>query len=185
MNDEAKLESQSEPESRLIIEKTGLYTPFPVLAYRILIAAKEHIAKDVLVCLVSHLGLAQENNSSKPSYSTISRESGRSRSTIARGIRTLEEFGFIKVWRGVITETRKRRNVYYIQESCYQVNKMKKAAIDYLPIVGRCDCGGAVRMGEYGIGKTAKHHYSCGDVVEFLPSRIKLIGKESVSGDVA
>ena len=34
----------------------GLYSMFPILAYRVLIAAEEHIAKDVLTCFVSHLG---------------------------------------------------------------------------------------------------------------------------------
>lgn len=185
MNENAKLERPSEPKSHLAIEKTGLYTPFPVLAYRVLIAAKEHVAKDVLICLVSHLGRAQVDNSSRPSYSTIARETGRSRSSIASGIRTLEEFGFVKTWRGVNSKTKKRKNIYYIQSGCYQANKMKKVANDYLPIVGRCGCGAAVRMGEFGVGNKARHHYSCGSKVKFLRSRTKLTDRETESRGLA
>ncbi len=164
---------ESSADNPLRIEKTGLYTPFPVLAYRILIEANEHIAKDVLVCLISHLGLGKTNNSVNPSYKTICRETKRSKSSVALGIRVLIEFGFIKKWTGYDGKTKRKRNTYYIQESCYQSNKMKKVAIDYLPVVGRCGCGAAVRMGEYGIGLNALHHYSCGDQVEFLESVIE------------
>ena len=55
-------------DSPLEIEKTGLYTPFPPHAYRILVKAREHIAKDVLTCLVSHLGHGKTNKAVNPSY---------------------------------------------------------------------------------------------------------------------
>jgi hypothetical protein len=165
------LEEFEEPlDAPLGIEKTGLYTPLPVLAYRVLIEANEHIAKDVLICLVSHLGLGKTNRSINPSYKTICRETKRSKSSVASGIRVLLEFGFIKKWTGYDGKTKRKRNIYYIQESCYQSNKMKSVAIDYLPVVGRCGCGAAVKMGEYGIGQNALHHYSCGDQVKLLKS---------------
>lgn len=178
------LEVFEEPfDSPLRIEKTGLYTPFAVLAYRVLIEANEHIAKDVLTCLISHLGMSKTNRSVNPSYKTICRETKRSKSSVALGIRVLIEFGFIKKWTGYDGKTKRKRNTYYIQDSCYQSNKMKKVAIDYLPVVGRCGCGAAVRMGEYGIGQDALHHYSCGDRVKLLKSVENKRRKIYSSGD--
>ena len=173
------------PEPSLIIEKTGLYTPFPVLAYRVLVEANEHIAKDVLTCLISHLGMGKKSRSVNPSYKTICRETKRSKSSVASGIRVLLEFGFIKKWTGYDGKTKRKRNTYYIQESCYQSNKMKKVAIDYLPVVGRCGCGAAVRMGEYGLGAEALHHYSCGDQVQLLKSVLDKRQKNYLSGDTS
>jgi len=172
-----------ETDPPLEIEKTGLYTPFPVLAYRVLVEAKEHIAKDVLTCLISHLGLSKTNKSVNPSYNTICRETKRSKTSVASGIRVLVEFGFIKKWTGYDGKTKRKRNTYYIQESCYQSNKMKKVAIDYLPVVGRCECGVMVRMGEYGIGLNALHHYSCGDRVQLFKSVRDKRQKSYLSGD--
>jgi len=169
-------------ESPLRIEKTGYYTPFPVLAYRVLIAAKEHVAKDVLTCLISHLGNGTISKSVHPSYATICKETARSRSSVARGIRVLKEFGFINVWTYRDATTKRKKNTYFIQEGCYQSNKMKKVAIDYLPVVGRCGCGAPVRMGEYGVGQNALHHYSCGAVVEILPSVLEKRQKRFISG---
>ena len=80
----------------LVIEKTGLYTPFPVHAYNILAEAKEHAARDVLTCLISHLGYGKKNRMVKPAYPTICRKTGRGRGSVSKGIRTLEEFGFIR-----------------------------------------------------------------------------------------
>ena len=158
---------ESEP---LEITKTGLYSPFPIHAYRILGWAKEHIAKDVLVCLVSHLGEGKKNKMVKPSYKTICKETGRSNNSIAKGIRTLEEYGFIK--KRTINTHKRKRNVYFIQECCYHVDLMNDKARSFLPVVGRCQCGAAVRVGEYGIGGDGYHHYSCGARVNILQSVI-------------
>lgn len=168
-------------DSPLEIKKTGLYTPFPPHAYRILIKAREHIAKDVLTCLVSHLGHGKTNKAVNPSYTTICRESGRGRASVASGIRTLEEFGFIKTFK-YRTAHNIRRNRYYIQESCYHAHLMSDKARAFLPIFGRCQCGGAVKQGEYGIGGDGYHHYGCGDLVFPLKSRQK---GESVAVKVA
>jgi hypothetical protein len=163
---------EEHPESEpLEIRKTGLYSPFPIHAYRILGLAKEHVAKDVLVCFISHLGQANKNKMVKPSYKTICRETGRSRNSVAKGIRTLLEYGFIR--KKTIYESKKKRNLYFIQESCYHLDLMNVKARFYLPVVGRCECGGAVRLGEYGVGGDALHHYGCGEVVHLLKSVIR------------
>ncbi len=160
---------EEHPESEALeIRKTGLYSPFPIHAYRILGLAKEHVAKDVLVCLISHLGQSNKNKMVKPSYKTICRETGRSRNSVAKGIRTLLEYGFIR--KKTIYEYKKKRNIYFIQECCYHLDLMNDKARFHLPVVARCECGGAVRLGEYGVGGDGLHHYGCGDVVHLLKS---------------
>lgn len=154
----------------LEISHGGLYSPFPIPAYKILVAAREHIAKNVLLCLVSHLGKAKRK--AFPSISLIMREAGHSRSSVIAGVRTLEEFGFVKkfqYWDG----NKKRRNIYYLQEACWNNDRMNREALAFAPVVGRCGCGAAVKLGEVGLGQTSYHHYGCGDVVVLLSTRKK------------
>jgi hypothetical protein len=56
----------------LSITTGGLYAPLPIPAYQILAQAGEHVAKDVLICLVSHMGKAGQ--SVFPSYGTIQKK---------------------------------------------------------------------------------------------------------------
>lgn len=179
------LQNDDEPssESPLEITQGGLWSPLPIHAYRVLGKAKEHIAKDVLVCLVSHLGYAKKNKWIYPSYKTICRESGRSSNSVSKGIRTLEEFGFIRKKTIQVAQTRKR-NKYAIQESCYQTNLMGEKARSYLSVFGRCQCGGVVREGEYGIGLDGYHHYGCGALVFPLKSKRGVTLNEESSGRV-
>jgi hypothetical protein len=172
---------EEHPESEpLEIRKTGLYSPFPIHAYRVLGLAKEHIAKDVLVCFISYLGQANKNKMVKPSYKTICRETGRSSNSVAKGIRVLLEYEFIR--KKTIYEYKKKRNIYFIQECCYHVELMNDKARFHLPVVGRCECGGAVRLGEYGVGGDGLHHYGCGAVVHLLKSvtRLKEVEKQEL-----
>lgn len=163
-------EAEHSTEIPLTIGQGGLSAPLPIHAYRILGRAREHIAKDVLLCLISHLGFAKKNKKVNPSYKTISFETGRSSNSVSKGIRTLEEYGFVRKY--TIQKARNRKsNVYYIQESCYQTNLMNEKARSQLPIVGRCECGSPVREGEYGIGLDGYHHYRCGALVSPLKSR--------------
>jgi hypothetical protein len=154
----------------LTIGRGGLYSPLPIPAYKILVAAREHVAKDVLVCLVSHLG--KSGNKSFPSISLIMREAGRGRTSVIAGIRTLEEFGFIKKFQFPIGD-KKLRNIYYLQDACWNNDRMNRHALAFSPVIGRCGCGAAVKLGEIGVGKYSYHHYRCGDKVTLLSTRKK------------
>lgn len=151
----------------LSITTGGLYAPLPIPAYQILIRAGEHVAKDVLVCLVSHMGKAGQ--SVFPSYGTIQKESGRSRGAIAGAINLLEEYGFIRVIRKQVQQT-KRRNFYYILEAAYKTDKMNAVARAHLAKIGRCSCGAVVSQAEIGRGSKALHHYGCGEKVNLFSS---------------
>jgi hypothetical protein len=156
-------------EEPIKIVQGGLSAPLPILAYRVLVNAGEHAAKDVLVCLVSHLGLGKKSNRAFPSYTTICRETGRGRKTVSNALNVLIDFGFILKFS--IPLGKRKRNVYKILDRCYHSNQMTKKAISYLRVVGRCQCGSAVREGEYGVGANALHHYGCGAIVHLLKSR--------------
>ena len=155
------------PSSKLHITKGGLYSPFPIPAYQILVEAKQHIAKDVLLCLVSHLGLGAKV--AYPSYSTIALETGRSRGSISGAIKCLQDFGFIKKFQYTIDN--KKHNRYYLQESCWNHDRMNKEALEYSPFIGRCACGQSVRLGEVGHGTKSYHHWGCGDKVKLFSTK--------------
>lgn len=164
LKDVSSLQLMPEDE-KLVIGIGGLYSPFPIPAFKILVTAKEHVAKDVLLCMVSHMG--KENRRVFPSYDTIVRETGRSRGSIATAIRTLVEFGFIKKCQ-IRMENQRKRNVYYLQDACWHHKKMNSIALAYSPVVGRCTCGAAVKEGEMGDGALAFIHFSCGGTVKLL-----------------
>lgn len=156
------------PDDNLAINRGGLYSPFPIPAYKILFAAKEHIAKDVLLCLVSHLGKGK--NKAFPSISLICKETGRGRNSVIRGIRVLEHFGFVykfQYWE----PGKRKRSIYYLQDACWNNDQMNKEALEFAPVIGRCGCGEAVRLGEIGLGSTAFHHYGCGDIVHLFSTK--------------
>jgi hypothetical protein len=160
----------SEESEVLEIGRGGLYSAFPIPAYKILVAASEHVAKDVLLCLVSHLG--KSGKKSFPSISLIMREAGRGRTSVIAGVRTLEEFGFIRKFQLPLGD-KKLRNIYYLQDACWNNDRMNRHALAFAPVVGRCGCGAAVKLGEIGLGKHSYHHYGCGDVVTLLSTRRK------------
>jgi hypothetical protein len=172
--EEEMIEEQLNQE--LVITQGGLYTPLPIPAYKLLIAAGEHVAKDVLVCLVSHMG--KGNRRVFPSVKLIMREAGRSRAAVIAAIRTLEEFGFVKKFQ-YWEPGKRRRSIYYLQEACWNNDRMNREAIAFAPIIGRCRCGTAVRLGEMGVGMSSYHHYGCGDVVELSSTRSKSSAKDT------
>ena len=144
----------------------GLYTPWPVPAHQVLVAAKEHIAIDVLLCLISHMGLGKNTNCVWPSITTICKYTGRSRKSVVSGTRTLKEYGFIKVYLAPTTGKRKQ-NKYYIQQSCYHFEMMNKKSTEFTRVVGQCKrCNKIVHESEVGV--SAAVHYGCGGQVKLL-----------------
>ena len=155
-------EIDSETGEILKIHKGELYSALPIPAYKLLARTGEHIAKDILVCLISFMG--KGNRCVFPSYDTITKYSGRGRESVASGIRTLEEYGFIKKY--TYRVGKQKKNKYYIQDSCYTETKMNKLALSHAEGVGRCGrCNAVVNYGNVGVGAVAHHHYGCGGKV--------------------
>jgi len=152
----------------------GLYTPWPVPAHQVLVTAKEYIAIDVLICLISHLGLGKNTNCVWPSITTICKYTGRTRKSVVDGTRTLKEYGFIKVFLAPTTGKRKQ-NKYYIQPSCYHFEMMDKKCWEHTRVVGQCKrCDKIVHESEVGV--SAAVHYGCGGQVKLL-ERVKKYAK--------
>ena len=152
------------------IQPGGLYAPLPIPAYQVLGRMGDHKAKDLLICLVSHLG---ENGTCVfPSYSTIAAEAGMSRNTIRRSLDVLEEYGFIKTVH--YREGKKDRNKYYIQRAAYNTGLMNKYAKKYRGVTAGCRrCGAYFDRGGYGDSPRGPIHFGCGgSVVVFRRKKI-------------
>lgn len=159
------MESDNSLEGPINILNGGLFSPFPIPAYQILIKAKEHSAKNVLLCFVSHLGMAKSSNCVWPSITTICKETKHTRTTVVRAYRTLVEFGFVRI--GKYKTPHGWGNKYYIQNSCYHFSQMSYKALRYSPIFGYCEaCNGFPKDGEVGSGLDAFVHYRCGGNVK-------------------
>ena len=146
----------------LTISHGGLYAPFPIPAYRVLYRRQEHIAKDVLLCLVSHLG--KGNRVAYPSYDTMQKETGRGRKSIAAGIRVLVDLGFVKVFK--YRDGKKSRNKYYLQDSCWHSAQIFGPGMDQMRICGFCRrCKVSVVISQVSQGIDGFHHLGCGGLV--------------------
>jgi hypothetical protein len=153
------------------IKIRGLWSHFPIPAYKVLAKQKEWQAQRVLTCLVSFLG--DSGFAVWPSYDAISARCGISRNGIRPALNVLQENGFIKITQW--NEGRRERNKYYLQESCWDSSKMNKSASAYLTHTHKCiDCGKTLDGGGYGKDANArKVHWGCGGTVISLDSIIK------------
>lgn len=145
------------------IKPGGLYSPFPIPAYQVLVRLGEHQAIRVLVCLISHLG--SNGWAVFPSYTTIAQESGVGRNAIRKSLDILEDLGFIKTitWH----EGMKARNKYYIQEAAYNSGLMNKYARNYRDCHGACRrCGERLDRGGFRATPNGHVHLGCGGSVK-------------------
>jgi hypothetical protein len=150
-------------EERLVVGHGGMYSAFPIPAYQILIKADLHAAKDVLVCLVSHLG--EGTNTAWPSYSTIAKEAKKGRNTVSKALKDLHEYGFVRsyTWH---QGPKRKRNKYYIQRACYNHSLMNQKALSHLPIVTRClFCGKALTKVEFASEGDKFAHWGCSGAI--------------------
>ncbi len=145
------------------IQPGGLYAAFPIPAYQVLARMGEHQAKNVLMCLVSHLGM--NDTCVYPSYSTIAAEAGLSRNSIRKCLNILEEYGFIKTV--YFRQGKKDRNKYYIQRAVYNSGLMNKYARRHRDVIAVCRrCGKFLNRGEFGQGPSFTAHFGCGGWVK-------------------
>jgi hypothetical protein len=107
-----------------------------------------------------------------PSIELMKKETGRAKSSVIEGVRTLEDFGFVKKVK-VPNKSGYKKNIYFLQDCCWNNDRMNSTANAFAPFVGRCGCGVKVRLGEVGAGKLGFHHYRCGDLVQMYSTRIK------------
>lgn len=152
------------------IKPGGMYAPFPIPAYQVLVRLGEHQASRVLTCLISHLG--SNGWAVFPSYSTIAYESGVGRNSIKKSLDILVYLGFIKItsWK----EGKKNRNLYLVQEAAYSSRLMNKYAKRYRDCFGACrQCGARLDKSGYREGPHGHIHIGCGGSVKVkgVPSK--------------
>jgi hypothetical protein len=141
----------------------GLWTYYPIPAYKVLGHADEHTAQRVLCTLVSHLG--DKGWMVYPSYNQISSLSGVSRSSIRPALDVLEEYEFIKTQKYRNNGLREV-NKYYIQMSCFDTKQMSKRARYYIDKPARClGCAQKISHGDYKSGTKGPIHLRCGGSV--------------------
>jgi len=151
-------------DDELKIGNGGLWAAFPIPAYQILVTAEKHAAKDVLLCLISHLG--KGNKSSYPSYTTICKEAKKGRETVSQALKDLNDYGFVKTF--TWNEGRKKkRNKYYIQQSCYHHSLMNDLALTHLPILRSCPyCRKRLTHAEFAVREGVFTHWGCSSGVK-------------------
>jgi hypothetical protein len=152
----------------ITVLKKGLWSHFPIPAYQVLAAQRQWGAQKLLTCLVSFLGKGSMRVF--PSYLMISKTSGMSPNTIRKSLNVLEDNGFIKIFN--VKQGKKERNIYYLQESCWDTSKMNKMAQASRTPTSKClDCGVLMDRGGYGTSpKLGKVHWGCGGNVVKLSS---------------
>jgi Helix-turn-helix domain len=156
-------EIRDEHGDKLVIGHGGLYSAFPIPAYQVLVKAKLHGAKDVLLCLVSHLG--EGTNASWPSYTTITREAQKGRATVSQALKDLDDYGFVKTFRIQVSQ-KKRRNKYFIQAACYNHSLMNSKALSHLPVLTSClYCGKGLTKAEFKIEGDKFAHWGCAGAI--------------------
>jgi Helix-turn-helix domain len=148
----------------LLISNGGLWAAFPIPAYQILVGADKHAAKDVLLCLISHLG--KGNKTAWPSYTTICKEAKKGRETVSQALKDLNDFGFVKTY--TWNEGRKKkRNKYYIQQACYHHSLMNDLALTHLPILRSCPyCRKRLTHAEFAVRDGVFAHWGCNSGVK-------------------
>jgi len=143
----------------LVIGQGGLYAAFPIPAYQILVSAENHAAKDVLLCLISHLGKA--NKTSYPSYTTICKEAKKGRGAVSQALKDLNDYEFVRTYTWNEGQ-KKKRNKYYIQKACYDHSLMNDKALTHLPILRSCPyCRKRLTHAEFEVRDSIFTHWGC------------------------
>lgn len=157
--------SDTSDEYSTEVGQKGLYGMLPIPAFEVLSAMGEYSAQKVLVALVSYQGkVVNGQNIMWPSYPSIMRQVGIGRSSVANGIKVLEQYGFIKIRK---RKTGKNfRNIYQLLDSAYDVNQMGEMAKQHFKPTARClRCLKYLKNGEYGVIDGNSAHWGCGSPV--------------------
>ena len=160
------------------IRQGGLYVPLGVPAYNILAQNKEHIAKNVLVALLSHLHA--DSNEVWPSITRLSELTGHSRASVIKANSILVDYGFIYIWKKPMGK--RAQNRYFILEACYHHELFSAKVKEYLPIVMSClVCGKGLKAGEFRKFDGRVAHWGCsGNIQREERAKFIAIGSENV-----
>ena len=114
-------------QKTLTLPKNSVWSALPIPAYKYLAAIRDNFAKDVLICLMSFLGLGKSSSVVTPSIATLSRMTGRNEASVRKGLNTLIALGYIH------KETKRagrfQNNEYTILPKCYLFTPEMRGAI--------------------------------------------------------
>jgi len=165
----------SDLDEKLVIAHGGLYSAFPIPAYQVLVRDGNHAAKDVLLCLVSHLHLG--SNVAWPSYTTIAKEAKKGRETVSKALKDLNDYGFVRTFTWQVTQ-KKKRNKYYLDKSCYNHSLMGEKARAGMPKITSCQyCGKGLTEWEFEIRDGVFAHWGCSGGMNLPKARFTLKGE--------
>lgn len=142
--------------------KGKLYSALPIPAYKALAKTQDWPAQRVLVGLVSFAG--KNSRYVFPSYTKLCKVTGMSRSTVSRGLKSLTEYGLVKIHTHY--QEGRKYNKYYLQDACWDSSRMQGELRRFTRKVAMCDaCGKSLDRGEFGIGPDWAAHWGCGGIV--------------------
>lgn len=142
--------------------KGKLYSALPIPAYKALAKTKDWPAQRVLVGLVSFAG--KNTRCVFPSYTKLCKVTGLTRSTVSLGLKSLVEYGLIKVHSYYADG--KKRSKYFLQDACWDTSRMSGDLRRFTRKVASCDrCGKSLDRGEFGVGPDWAVHWGCGGIV--------------------
>lgn len=158
----------------------GLWSHFPIPAYKILARRKQWQSQRLLNCLVSYMG-GHNGLEVFPSYEEIYNRCGLHPGQIKKNLDNLEELGFIKVYQ--FFNGKHRQNKYYLQPALWESGKMNLLAKMYLVETHKCvRCGKGMDRGGYGTdSRGSRIHFGCGGpvVARETVERVKIASQMS------
>ena len=148
----------------ITIKMKGLWSHFPIQAYKILGRINAWQAQRLLACLVSYMG-GTNGYAVYPSYKSIENRCGLYGTAIKKQLNLLQDLGFINVAR--IPHEGNTRNIYYLQECMWDTSQMSAFAKSLLDETHECiRCGKGLDRGSFGINEANKtNHWGCGGEV--------------------
>lgn len=164
------------------IRAIGLWSPFPIPAFKVLGAMKEFKAQRLLACLTSFLG--SNGFYVWPTYEQIMKTSGLSRKSIRPALNVLQDLDFVEIF-----PNRKNlkgqwsNNKYLIKTTCYDIKQFNHLAARYLQISHRCSgCGEGLSKGQFGSYEPSDYspHWGCGGQVVPLGASHKSVKRYSI-----
>lgn len=164
------------------IRAIGLWSPFPIPAFKVLGAMREFKAQRLLVCLASYLG--SNGFYVWPTYEQIMKTSGLTRKAIRPALNILQDLDFVEIYSNRKNlKGRWSSNKYLIKTTCYDINQFNHLTKRYIQISHRCSgCGEGLSKGQFGSDESSGYnaHWGCGGQVVPIRSSDRSVKRYSV-----
>lgn len=165
------------------IRAIGLWSPFPIPAFKVLGEMREFKAQRLLTCLTSYLG--SNGFYVWPTYEQIMRTSGLTRKSIRPALNVLQDLDFVEIYSNRKNlNGRWSNNKYLIKNTCYDINQFNHLATRHIQISHRCSgCGEGLSKGQFGSDELSGYHphWGCGGRVVPLKALDRSVKRSSIN----